>query len=194
MEGREGKAPVPGALKTRRALSPGPRRDPCPGKSISHCQKNRAPARLRYLLTILVTLLMAAPHAPARDGIFRWIDDKGEVHYGDNPPAAGAEPVVVTAPDGPDPVLDKQRARRQRLLDLMQEDRQAREKKAAADASRDQHRLAACDRARKELKKIQSARFLYRATADPHNPKVLTDAERNSVTAGARAEVNRWCE
>jgi hypothetical protein len=52
----------------------------------------------------LCALVCAACGAAAAQGVYKWTDERGQVHYGDKPPAgASAQPVEV-APSPPAPV------------------------------------------------------------------------------------------
>ncbi len=49
----------------------------------------------RRHLTVMVALLLIIGNASA--GVYRWVDEQGQVHYGDKPPP-GAEPVQTRLP------------------------------------------------------------------------------------------------
>lgn len=46
---------------------------------------------MRYLIAITVLLVLSPAHAE----VYRWVDDKGVVHYGDKPPKEGVAPVQL---------------------------------------------------------------------------------------------------
>jgi hypothetical protein len=49
-----------------------------------------------FTAVLIATLTLMATDAMAADGVYRWVDENGDVHYGDNPPRqANAEAVDI---------------------------------------------------------------------------------------------------
>lgn len=89
--------------------------------------------------------------------------------------------------------LPQRDARRQRLLEAMEQDRQdagaaALEADRQAARRRDNCRLAG-----ERLQQTENAGYVYEPTADPYNPRVLDDAERAAYEARLRQDVSDWC-
>jgi hypothetical protein len=126
--------------------------------------------------------------------IYTWTGPDGRTHFGDRPPAAGAEAIEFrqTEPPPAPADADERRQAQQKLLDLY---RQEREDKAAAaqkaGAARAE-RLQECAEARSQLARYQNASALYRR--DPDGKRhALGWGEREQLTAEARERVSRWC-
>lgn len=130
---------------------------------------------------------------PCPGQVYRWQDESGRVQYGDRPPpGVKAEPVNVSS-DVPDAGLDAQRERREKLLDVFGDERERRrEEQSKAEAERVQ-RAENCRKARAHMDEIRDASFLYEKSADPDNPRILTDEERAAYARQGEAEVARWC-
>lgn len=113
---------------------------------------NSTPGKLLTLAALLLT-------ASVQADVYRWTDAQGRTHYGDRPPASGAEKIVEPPPpsglsaDEAKAKLDAIRARREAAA----EDRaKAREERAKADAERKQ--LAQeCAAARRQLDSMRAA-------------------------------------
>ena len=123
--------------------------------------------------------------------VYRWIDENGNVHYSDRPNSDDAEQIPIL--NGQSEVDNSRLRKRQRLLDVMEEERQeknkAREDMLATAAERKQK----CDQVTKRLQQFQESSFLYQDTDDPLNPRILSAEEKNSAIESTRREVQKWC-
>ena len=135
----------------------------------------------------LLIMLLAA--APAWGQIYKWVDEKGRVQYGEKPPAGaksaplrGEAAPAAGAPRAPEDISRQEEAFRERQLrQRMQEDREAN------DARLNQGR---CENARAQLENTE--RFqLYRREG---GEKVYyTEAERATEIGRLRGLVARYC-
>lgn len=109
----------------------------------------------RWLLAL--ALLMSGACAAA--DIYRWTDAQGRTHYGDRPPAGGAEKIVEPpppsdlSPEEASAKLDAIRAQREAAAE---ERAKAQEEKAKADAEHKQH-AQECAAARRQLDSMRAA-------------------------------------
>jgi len=97
---------------------------------------------MKQLIGITLGIVLSLP-AAAGD-VYRWVDEHGQVHFGDRPPAraqATSQPLLPTAPDTPEE-NGLRAGERARLRKIEREERReaadriAREKQAAADEQR----------------------------------------------------------
>lgn len=149
-----------------------------------------ATARPIILYAFLSLLLL---DAAAAAGVYKWTDETGQVHYGDNPPAEDAVPLEIHGHPGPDPELIKRQQKRRRLLDVLDEDRQRRREQEKAQQREREEMDRRCARARRNLKATLNASYLYEKTGDPYNPRILSQEERRVETDLARKQVEIWC-
>jgi len=164
MEGRQGQARPPGKL-----------RSPAAGTT----------------LALLAVLCVAAP---VSSEVYRWVDADGRVQYGDQPPAgAGAERVEVGAEKSVSGDLEERRERREKFLDVMEEEREQDARTDAEKSKQETKRRQNCSTATERLRQIEEARYIYERSADPDNPRVLDDPERDAYTKRARQDVAKWC-
>ena len=151
-------------------------------------------ARFPVRTLLLITLTLTSVDSLAE--LFKWVDENGKVHYGDNPNASQPTvemnidhtPSAVSPPDD-----DMSRAeKRERLLQSMQEDRiekqEQREKQRAQKAKNRQK----CNRARDLMRHYVRANALYQL--DREGDRVyMSDAERARATKKLQARISKYC-
>lgn len=130
-------------------------------------------------------LILALAASPAWAQIYRWVDEKGRVQYGEKPPA-GAKSTPLRPPQPPgaaqpprDVAGQEQDFRRRQLERGQEEERQAGE----AQANR-----ARCEQAKEELALVESVGVVYRREK---GEKVYLD--RSAEIERRRAQVARYC-
>ncbi len=143
----------------------------------------RGPAHQRFLALLLA---LAVPIASAQ--VYKWVDEKGQVHYGEKPPA-GSKPSAVKPPAvSPNPPAQAQdfpsqelESRRRQIKRAEDEERQAR------DAA---NREARCNNAKERLAIAEQA-ALYRR--EKGERVFLSDAEHKAEVESRRAAVAQYC-
>lgn len=133
----------------------------------------------------LFILLLLAPVASAQ--VYKWVDDKGRVHYGETP-AAGTKPSEVKPPAGQPqqrPAQDLQ-SQETEFLRRQVEQRQIEKRQAVEEANR----RIRCDHAKEELAIAEQAR-LYKV--EKGERVFLGDDERQAAVARRREAVSRYC-
>jgi len=143
---------------------------------------------------------VAVAVALAAGPIYKWVDEQGNVHYGDQPPASEGEVeelLLLPAPEETE-VLEAQ-ARLDRLLSEQQANRESR----AADRERQLlqqeleeaqrvQRLRNCLRARQNLHVLEIRRPVY--SIDEKGEYVyLDDQQRAAEMQRMRAEIEENC-
>ncbi len=108
----------------------------------------------------ILTLILLLMGATAQAGdIYRWTDAQGRTHYGDQPPASGAEKIVEPPPPSPlspDEVNARLEAIRAQRQTAAEEQARARDEQAKAAAEQKQ-RAAECAAARQQRDSMQAA-------------------------------------
>lgn len=143
--------------------------------------RDKLPVSFAALLLALVV-----PVASAQ--VYKWVDDKGRVHYGEKPPAgsksSSVKPPAATpqAPAKTQDLQSQERDFRRRRIKQGQD-----EAKAARDAAR---REANCNIARERLE-IGEKAALYRR--EKGERVFLSDAEQKAAVNKLRADVNQYC-
>jgi hypothetical protein len=153
----------------------------------------RRPLSIIFLILALSTCLILAPYAHTAE-IYKWVDENGRAHYGDRPMGQTSEKVIVNEPGPYEETYANELKKQLRLLDVLDEERQEQDKQNARYKEERESRAANCAMARNNLNNIQTARFLYEATGDPFNPRVLSHEERARETTKAETMVRHWCD
>jgi hypothetical protein len=142
-----------------------------------------------FLLLLVVTVNATA-------GIYKWVDENGQVQFGDRPPAEAATSDEVVIRNQRAPVktapVDRNEAR-DRLLEQYQRERAEKKEAAAKMREEKRQRAARCNYARGRVTRYLESGSLYRYTANRER-KYLTDQERDAALARARADVKKWCK
>lgn len=166
-----------------------------------------------FLTCVAVLILCLGISAAAAAPIYRWVDDKGQVHYTDQPPP-GVESTPVEIDSAPDPdALEPD----ERLSDTVEESQRRRQRRAAEKQKEDAAERAQqsqravlgqqCLQARTQLAILQEQLPIYRDDEgqlrvqwgrrmfDDYQGErtYLDDTERASEVGQARENINATC-
>ena len=144
---------------------------------------------------IIFLLILVAPVA-ANAGVYKWVDENGKVHYGDQPKAS--QPTVemnvdetTTEPSFSEDVLSREE-KRERLLQSMEEDRLEKQEKRDKQKAENEKNRQKCNRYRDRMRHYQRANALYKLDKDG-NRVYMSDSERASATKSLNAKINKYC-
>ncbi|HMM74678.1 MAG TPA: DUF4124 domain-containing protein [Gammaproteobacteria bacterium] len=150
------------------------------------------PTHVPYLPRALLAFALGlAPAMAIAAEVYKWTGADGEVHFGDHPPSAGAEQIVVRGGSGTADPGRQERTRR--LLQEFETERAEQAEREAALAREEDERAAACAQARNRNFEYQNSGYLYEWSADGQK-RVLSEAEHRRARAEARADVDKWCD
>ncbi|SDK61707.1 DUF4124 domain-containing protein [Microbulbifer yueqingensis] len=139
----------------------------------------------------LLALLLLAPAAGA-DGLYRWVDEEGKVHFGDRPPRqAQAEDLsgkLRPVNDAQAVPTGESRSERRVTLATLEDDydRNRRQQQQREQ----QQRLRACARLQRQLRIMQGAVAIVDESGDEVR---MTERERQQRAAALEREVSRRC-
>jgi hypothetical protein len=145
--------------------------------------------RLAYLNLILFLL----PGLTAAE-VYRWVDEHGNVHFGDHAPLErNAEQVTIEAPPPEnDPEAHRRLEEIDRLNAINQEDRERAKEKAAKEEAERRQREQQCAIARKRLERSRTAKYLYLPN-DDGTRRILSDMDRSQAIREMEAEIEQHC-
>jgi hypothetical protein len=143
---------------------------------------------------LLIALLLIAPLAPA-SGIYKWVDENGQVHYSQSAPAnTPAEQMPAAPPPANDPAAI--RGDLQRQLEAFDERRAERDEAFAEKKQKEEVaaiRKQNCETARKNLEKLH--RGGNNAYMTPEGEVIrLTDEDRAARIEAARKGIADNCD
>ena len=125
--------------------------------------------------------------------IYRWEDEDGRIHYSDKPVGKDAESVKLKSAPKADPDQASRKEKQRRLLKLLEDDRDAANRKKAREKAEKARRKEKCLAARKKLNQVRRASLLYKKSDDPLNPHVYSDKEREEITSRLQDDITKWC-
>ncbi|NOR18642.1 MAG: DUF4124 domain-containing protein [Xanthomonadales bacterium] len=110
-----------------------------------------------YVTVLIATLVLAATDAVAVDDVYRWVDEDGNVHFGDNPPQqANAEVVKIQQNStGVEPAPPGALLNTPQQPSRAQQQRDERELRRAEDAERKQALASGCDSRREAVAQLE---------------------------------------
>jgi hypothetical protein len=126
-------------------------------------------------------------------GVYKWVDEKGAVHFGDAPPGNAAASEVEVAPPPPvDASLLQRQEQGRKMLQAGQEERAAAEKQQAEANVKAEQNAKDCANLKLRLKQYTEARYLYKA-GDTGQEAILSDAERAQAVSETQAAIDELC-
>lgn len=140
--------------------------------------------------TILLSLCSTAVLA---QGVYRWVDEQGNVHYGDKPHGIEADEVKIRRPDPSEAPSSSGTVDRERLLRALEAERLERAEQRATRERERAERERRCFQARDELRRLETASALYELDNQGQR-RILSDAEHSQALAKARGQVEQWCD
>ncbi len=147
---------------------------------------------MKYLTFLLFLIAPLIAHA----GVYKWVDENGKVHYGDQP--LDTQPSVEMNIDDPAPAPKSfedefsREEKRERLLQSMEEDRlEKQEQREKQQALKEQNRLK-CNRYRDQMRHHERAHALYKLDKNG-NRVYMSDKDRATSTKNLQAKINKYC-
>ncbi len=143
-----------------------------------------------------MVLLLVWTTAATAGGVYKWVDDQGRVHYGEQPPSGGqAQQMQVQqappAAEAPDDATRQER--QQKLLRAFDEERAQKTEEEQKQREAAVRKERNCAIARDRLTSMNQAGYIYDLD-DKGERRVYSDAERAAAEQKARADVDRWCQ
>lgn len=138
----------------------------------------------------LVSALWAADLVVAAE-VYKWVDEQGKVHYGDRP-MAGAQSMRLREVPKVTPMPDEREQKRERLLQVLDEQRQEKREEAETQKKRKEERERNCNLAKDQLRNYEQAGYIYEI--DKKGNRVIYDEEKKAAAVQtARDAVKQWC-
>jgi hypothetical protein len=143
----------------------------------------------KRLLVVFAAFAFTMGGSAMANEIYKWVDDQGNVHYGDRPAANDKVEVVALTYRRTDSASVQDRIAAQGEAEAAREEKRAalaEEKQAAAEkAAEDEARQKRCDTYRARLEKFVQSRRLYRE--DANGERAYLD-ENQTIEARQRVE------
>lgn len=150
--------------------------------------------RMRYQYPLVVFFLLLMGTFQLHAGVYKWVDDKGRVHFSDRPVTGQSEEITIKQQEAGQPSAGQhdRKLKMQRMLDVYQEERtekkEARQKQQAERKKRKQN----CVRARDRYNSHVRARGIYDLNKEGER-QYLSEAERTRHMKRLKSDIARWC-
>lgn len=143
----------------------------------------------KYLFAFLI---LSAANADA--GLNKWVDEKGKVHYSDQPPV-GVEVTKLHAAPSPAsaPAPAKSLAEREAELKKARQSKAEATERDALKQSNAEIEKANCAAAQQSLRSLQQGSRLVEYDAKGEQ-RFLDDSERQQRIAKGQEEISKWCK
>lgn len=143
-----------------------------------------------------VSALLIISLSVAQAGIYKWVDDNGQVHYSEKAPdktrAAKEIRLPRYTPSAATVSPEQRKQQRSNLLRAFDEERKLRNEAKAKKDQQDARRRHNCILARDKLKNYQRATVLY--DLDEKGKRIyLSDTQRSRAVANLKSRINHWC-
>ena len=143
--------------------------------------------------TWLLACLLCGSAAVAGSEIHRWVDDDGQVHFGDQPAGAESSEVKPKAAPAGTPGDSGRMDKTRRLLRAYEADRQQEREQKAQQQAQQQTRRRNCMTARDDLRQYSRSGSIYRLGEDGERI-YLSEQERDTLLDRYRQAVADWCD
>jgi hypothetical protein len=149
----------------------------------------------KHLIAAAAILTLAVPGAVLAGDIYKWVDEDGNVHYGDKPIGTQSERMAIESrPTDPSRVsaateslMASRDAAAERRADMDATAAEQAELRAEAE-----QRAERCASARAQLQRMLTARRVYQE--DENGERVyLDDAERNAARERVENQIDDYC-
>ena len=144
---------------------------------------------------IAAAATLALSGAAIAGDIYKWVDEDGNVHYGDKPAGAQSERMAIQSrPTDPARVAAQTQAR----MEARAKEREEAAAAAAAGPSEEElqaqaeERRQACEQSRANLQRMVQSRRLYRED-DNGEREYLNEAEMQATRQRVENEINEFC-
>ncbi|MFQ5469061.1 MAG: DUF4124 domain-containing protein [Gammaproteobacteria bacterium] len=141
---------------------------------------------------ILSLIIIFSSQASVAGKVFKWKDERGNIHFGDSPGVSGAE--VVDIPKYyRDPFLEQRVEELQQALEDNRKERALKKEQEKVEKEERQIKEKNCLLAKDRLNNYQTRTRLYREN-DQGIREYLSERERLSEIEKAEKSVADWCQ
>ncbi len=146
----------------------------------------------RWLLAAAIFAGMLFSGAAGAEGVYKWVDDQGHVHFGGEPPAGKKAEKLNTQSSAATPASPTQGGSWQEQLQLSNERRQLAREKEQDAAKRQQENNQRCLAARNAIDTLNRDRPIYRVNSQGER-EYIDDGQRQAARESANQRVATYC-
>lgn len=125
-------------------------------------------------------------------GIYKWVDEDGNVHYGDRAENKKADKININQHKGPDAEHQQRMEKQKQYIEDGQEARNEKKKQREIAKKKKKKKKLACTKIKKYLTKLEQHGRLYQGNEDGTR-QYLSGPERDQEIAKTRKKVADTC-
>ena len=150
----------------------------------------------RHIYAVAITLTLAVSGVAVAGDIYKWVDEDGNVHYGDKPVSNGSERVAIESRPTDRARVQSQyqaaaQARAENRDARAQADEEGRKTEEELRAQADERRQK-CEASRATMQKFVTSRRIY--TQDESGERVyMDDAQMQAARERVENDINEYC-
>lgn len=150
----------------------------------------------RHLYAVAIMLTLAVSGVAVAADIYKWVDEDGNVHYGDKPVSNGSERVAIESRPTDRARVQSQyqaaaQARAENRDARAQADEEGRKAEEELRAQADERRQK-CEASRATMQKFVTSRRIY--TQDESGERVyMDDAQMQAARERVENDINEYC-
>lgn len=144
---------------------------------------------MKYFFTLL---FLVTPFCLQAE-VYKWMDEQGNIHYGDRPQMDDAVQMQLdTTTKTPDVNKVSREELRQRVTDSLEEDRLAKKEAREKKSREREKRMEECNWLRDKQRRFSNAGGLYKLDKDG-NRVFMSDESRKKTEQDLRNKIKRAC-
>ena len=145
----------------------------------------------RIITSIITASFFLLLQSPAHADVYKWVDEDGQVHYGEQPGNTGAEKVPIRTNETTTP-----RTMNKDAVDVVKADEEAKnklKKEAEEEKKINRDKRKWCNEAKRDLQAI-STRGRLREINEKGEYITLTEEQRQQRISAARKKEREFCK
>lgn len=148
---------------------------------------------MKRICLICVTACLLLGAAPSSAELYRWVDERGQIHYSDRPAHSQPHEIGVRPPTSAGQAPDQRMDKTRRLLNAYEVERQQQREQRAKQKQQAEERRRNCLQARDNLRQYSESGSVYRLD-DEGKRLYLSEQERAALVARHRQAAAEWCD
>lgn len=145
------------------------------------------------IIRILLLLLICIPFQGYAE-VYKWVDEQGQMHYGEEPPAANATEVKIQQVPQSDLSVQKRNEESDKLLKVYEEERNIKKEEKQKAEEEEKKRAEECRAAKDELQDMQQPGLSYYEHDDQGRRKYLSGTELKQRIKKLQEQYNLHCK
>ena len=147
----------------------------------------------KQIVHILMIFLLGMPLQGYAE-VYKWVDEKGQTHYGEKPPSTNASEVKIKDAPNADMSVQKRNEESDKLLKVYEEERSIKNQEKLKTEEEERQQAEKCKIAENDLKDMQQGGAVYYDIDDKGERKFLSETELDQRIKKLQDQYNLQCK